>query len=822
MISIRICREELSLVLFLGALLTAGCWKAPPTVPKAGSAATNGHPAAAEEVPSADGELTANQILQRLLKTYREAASYEDQAVVRLAFQQNGQPIADQWSSAVKFERPNRLSLVAFQATVKSDGKRLRATIDDPETGNVDRQVLDREAPRELKLSDLANDPLLYDILSSRLGRQPIQLELLLESGGLAAAFGKDIACKKLDNGSADGRDCFRVEVPSPGGAFVFWIDTKDFLLRRLDYPAAALLPDVGNDPTVSDLQLYAELTGAKIGPSIAPDEFTLDVPAGAKLVKTFVIPPRPLASSLFGRQPGEFFFTSLTGERIDTQALNGKIAVLVWYHDHPACEATLQQVSAARERLSGDEAVVFYAVATDPTSVTGEQIEERLRTWQVNLPVVRDLEAFGDSVFKIQMQPTMVVLDQQSRVQIVQTGGNPQLADQIVQIVERLKSGDDLAAEVLARHERERKQYDELVARGGPEPGQLIEIPETFIRQRSEPKRLKLTQHWNNAEIEQPGNVLAIETEGQPTRILVIEGWRTVVELDESGQIIGRHALDISEQAGVSYLRTTTDKAGRRWYLAGAPLNPQAFLFDENWKLVRSIPGGDEEPMQMVDLAWVELDETNDMPEILAGNAGDLGLVALSAEGKVLWRNRTVPNVMSIAISQPNDVGSWGIFVPTYEGAIVRVNAFGNEEPAINAGRPVLHLAAARFTSPKQTPFLGLSVTAEGELFAIGLTEKLQEAWNYPLPPGIHQRPIEPITSSHLLAGPQGEWWLAGTDGSVHVISEDGEFYDSFGYGAALTGLAATNIGGKPSIIICTDEGVAAWSFAAAQRREF
>ena len=69
----------------------------------------------------------------------------------------------------------------------------------------------------------------------SRLRRQPIQLELLLESGGLVAAFASDVACTRLDDGKHQGRDCFRVEVPSPGGAFLFWVDQADHRVRVRD-----------------------------------------------------------------------------------------------------------------------------------------------------------------------------------------------------------------------------------------------------------------------------------------------------------------------------------------------------------------------------------------------------------------------------------------------------------------------------------------------------------------------------------------------------------------------------------------------------------
>ena len=159
----------------------------------------NGPQAVASAAKTADSvstkspaDWTANEILKRLLATYRQAKTYRDQAVVRLAFRQNGQALSQEQPNAVAFERPDKLSLVAFQATLKSDGKELKAKIEDAASKNVDGQVVVRPAPKPLKLNDLARDELLYETISSRLRRQPVQLELLLEAGGLIAAFGPD------------------------------------------------------------------------------------------------------------------------------------------------------------------------------------------------------------------------------------------------------------------------------------------------------------------------------------------------------------------------------------------------------------------------------------------------------------------------------------------------------------------------------------------------------------------------------------------------------------------------------------------------------
>jgi hypothetical protein len=794
-------------------VLVAGCAPKPPAEPVEELSQGKGGSTPAEHPSKPAADYTANEILQQLLATYRQAKTYQDQAVVRLSFRQGDQPVSEEWPAEIAFERPSKLSLAAYQATVKCDGEELRARIDDPESSNVDNQVVVRPAPKELKLADLASDQLLYDILSSQLRRQPIQLELLLESGGLISAFSADVACQRLADEKHDGTMCFRVEVPSPGGPFVFWVGHDDFLLRRLDYPAAALVPDLVNDPQVEDVRLYADLRGAKIGGKIAEATFALDIPAGAKRMNTFVVPPRPLPTKLLGKAPGEFFFLDFRGERVGAEQLAGKVAVLAWYHDNPACEATLQQVSLARERLAGDEdAVAFYAVATDPTSATNDDLAKRLADWKVKLPIVRDLEAFGDKTFKIEVQPTIIVLNAEGRVQIFQAGGNPQLADQIVQIVERLKSGDDLAKEIVERQAQQEREYDQLVARGGPEPGELLELPEAVIRKRSEPKTLKLKELWTNREIKSPGNILLVDEGAKVSQVLVFDGPRSIVRVDAEGKVADRFELELPERAAVTFARTATDKSGRRVFALAAPLAPEFYLFDSDWKLLKAFPGAGQTPLAVMDLALADVGDADGEPDILVGNVADLGLLALSREGEVLWRNRALPNVTSVAPSQPDDIGSWAIYLAGEAGTILRVSRFGHEEPPVTiADWPVLKLTPARFTGAKQAEFLAISNNSQGEIFAVGINGKLKEAWNYPLPAGVHQKPIEPVTSSNLLPGRQGEWWLAGPDGSIHVISEDGEFHDSFQYGAALTGLAATTLNGQSVLLIATEGSVTA-----------
>ena len=780
----------------------AGCGTGQPVPAKSGT-----KPAAASQ-PAA--ELTAQQILKRLLETYRGAKTYADDAVVRLHFVQQGQAMDQEWKSSVRLARPNKLALDAFQAVVRCDGRELRARIEDEATSNIDNQVLVRPAPKELSLKDLAGDPLLYDIIASQLRRQPIQLELLLESSGLAAAFGKDIACQRLADGAFAGRDCFRIEVPSPGGAFVFWIDREHFLLRKLDYPAAALVPDLARDTSVSDVALWAELREPRLNEPIEAAAFTFEVPTGAKPMNTFVVPPQPLPSKLFGREPDDFFFSTPDG-KLTRQDLAGKVAMLVWYRNHEACRATLAEVAKLRRELADNDNVVIYAVSTDPTTESNENLARVLKDWQAELPLVRDLEVYGDSVFHIEAQPTVVVLDSQGRVQIFQTGGNPELAAHLATIVQRLLKGEDIAAEIVRRAEAERAEYERLVASGGPKPEAVMELPEAVIKARSQPQKLKLRELWTNRELKSPGNIYVI-AEGNDSRLAVFDGVRAVAELDRDGKLLARHELDLPAGTAVTYLRAAAAADGKRWYAVSAPLAAQLFLLDDQWRTKLAYPEGFS-PAPVCDVQLADL-QGDDGLALYVGFVGEAGLHTVSLEGKSIRRNKTFPNVVSIAVAPADDLNKPKLLITGDDGTILAINRFGNEQPRKTVGKwPVARLGAARFAGATQAAFIGMSGDLHGGVFAVGFDASFREHWNYPLPPGIHQVPIEAITSSSLLPARAGEWIFAAPDGSIHVVSEDGEFTDTWNVGAALTGIAAGRLGSRRALIVATQQGVTAWA---------
>lgn len=443
---------SVALLLLLAGLSfgTAGCSKKPP--------------APAETADAAPAPAPAEQILQQMVATYRDAESYSDEAVVRLKYRQQGQPFEDEGEFAVSLVRPNKLSLRAYQLTLVSDGHRLRAVIADPGSNDMDGQIVVREVPSPLRLDTIYEDQLMLEVMSSGMGGPPVTLELLLSEAPLKELLRSAKGVALLDEGKIHDRACDRVQVKLDDGQLVFWIDRQSHLLLRLEYPADRLAREMAAGDC-TDVSLTAEFVEARLNEKVADDEFAFAVPESAKTVSRFVLPPQPLPSQLIGQLPGDFHFTDLQGKPLTREALLGQIAVLVWFNDHPASQTALEQFEQVRKALPAEAQASCYAVCTEPSSVSHAQVQSLAQRWGSTAPLVRDLEAFGRDVFRIPYAPTVVVLDARGAVQLFEVGANPNLASELPDRLRLLAAGEDLAAGRLAQFRQEQTLYQEKLA---------------------------------------------------------------------------------------------------------------------------------------------------------------------------------------------------------------------------------------------------------------------------------------------------------------------------------------------------------------------
>jgi peroxiredoxin len=439
-----------SLVFFL---LQSGCHREKNVEPA-------GNPATVPALPKAD----PSAILRQMEQAYRDAESYSDDARVVLRYRERGDIRTDEAPLAVAVRLPNELRVEAYYSVLVSNGQQIQAKISDEKSGDIDGQILNQELTDELTLEQVYHDVTLREAMTSGMGGQPLQLNLLYADDPLKSVFAEDAKLRMLDSEEYDGHNCYRVVAAGTEGEFVFWIDGTTFVLRRLDYPAASLLPDLANSDSIQDLSLRVEFRGATFEPTIDDSTFRLDTAADAKRVQAFVLPPHPLPTTLFGKSTADFTCYALDGSKVSQKSLLGKMAVFIWFNDHPACRSTIEQFSEVYASRRDDDSVVFFAVSTEPSRVSNSQLEATLASWNAAVPLLRDLDACGRDLLGVPWTPTMIILDAEGLVQIFEVGANADLAHELPTILDRLQKGDDLASEIIADHFEQTQSYQQTL----------------------------------------------------------------------------------------------------------------------------------------------------------------------------------------------------------------------------------------------------------------------------------------------------------------------------------------------------------------------
>ena len=82
-------------------------------------------------------------------------------------------------------------------------------------------------------------------------------------------------------------------------------------------------------------------------------------------------------------------------------------------------------------------------------------------------------------------------------------------------------------------------------------------------------------------------------------------------------------------------------------------------------------------------------------------------------------------------------------------------------------------------------------------------------------MPQGTYQSQVEICHSAQLWNDAGYQWLLVGPDGSIHVIGDEGNFFDYFRLGNAIDGLSAYRLEDKGVIVVSTDETVSAYELS-------
>jgi thiol-disulfide isomerase/thioredoxin/outer membrane lipoprotein-sorting protein len=790
-----------------GGLAMAGCNSAdaPPAEPK-----------------------TANDVLERMVSAYHQANSYADSGEGRLKFALNGEKLEDAFNFSVTFARPNKLRMHFYRANLVCDGKDLRATIED-----LPNQILSVTAPPVLNTADVYGNDMLRNALTEGPASGSVQLALLLDEKPLVPVLEGATEVTLLSPEKIDDADCHRVRIQRKDGTLVFWIDRASYALRRIEYPIDEMQKYLAQQGKVSDLSLIVEFKGARLDPQVDALAFKFDIPSGAEVVQDFQSVPRPEPpSKLLGQKISEFAFTALDGQKVTRESLAGKIVVVdFWATWCRPCLESLPNLQRVYEQYKSNDKVAFLAVSIDQKPVTGvraqavsldtsesptasdEEVAAAFKQANLSIPIVRDLAQFANLTFGVKQIPNMFVIGADGTVQDHEIGANPEIASELPGRLDKLLAGGSIHQDALRRYESRLRDYE---AQFKPAAGTTADpLPNATLAPASEPATVKLTKLWTCETLQQPGNLLVVAgEEGKSPQILVNDGWDSVVELGTDGKVVATHPLDLPkqpEQGIVTYLRSAIDSDGKRFLIGSASNRQQLHVFDRDWKRVFSYPEGTSAG-GIADVQVGDLDGDGH-PELNVSYFDVVGVQNVSLEGKRRWANRALANVLSLAVTGPDQSGHRRLLCTNERGTLVPINDQGDDGPPIEVGKRFLRLiAAADLDGDGQPEYCGMAATRPGEDTLVGLDLVGTERWSYPLPRGLQEhKSLEMLTSGKLVSDKAGQWVVAGADGTVTILAADGTLIDRFGYGKAISGLAVADFDGQV-LLVSTAKAVEAW----------
>lgn len=758
------------------------------------------------------------QVLDSMARAYRTTDHYSDDARVVVRHTQAGTTTEATQPFRVAFSRPDRIRIEAYDARVVGDGRSLFAAV-----GAVPGQVLVEETRSPLDMDQLFADDAVRGTLTEGEAGCPPQLPLLLADDTLDVILSDASAAPRIiGTETVDGHACHRVAVEKPDGVLELWIDRTSAVLRRMRVPTAAYADDASRQAGAPvGIAVDVEFVAADFVPPPA-DAFAFEIPAGATRVARLEPLDRPLPPHpRLGEQAGLPPLVTAEGGTITAADVAAGPVVLEFFFDSCApATRTMPEVAAGitafNERggsqWTAQPRVKHFAVSLDPEEISVAEIRRRLAEFGGVGTLVRDPQAAAARTLGLESFPATVIIAGDGSVADVIVGDRPRIAADVSETLALIARGESTVDLVRTRHRRRLDEYRRAVehaAAGGDR-----RPPERQIVPRRQPDRFKLQPAWRG-NVALPGNLVCLDAArgSADPRIVVLDGWRTVLEFDADGRQRGRHELDLPPDAAVAFLRTAVTTPGPRWWLGGRRGDGQVFVFDDAFGLHAAYPevavAGDD----IADAELADLDGDGVL-ELVVGFRSERGVEVATLDGRLVWSDRTAAPVAAVAVGPPVAGEARGVLFVTAEGRLGHASSGDHPQVESPKARPRLaSIAAGPVAADGEWAAVGITLPAGNERSIVGIDPKsLEVRWDLPLAAAARERPIDAATWANLLGTPRRQWLLAGGDGSVTVAWADGRIVDRYCHGRPLLGVGGYRRGDRGHVVLATGEGIEAF----------
>ena len=278
--------ETIKLVAFLALLV--GCSRSAPLPTQT---ATSSGPAAQE-------------VLEKMRTVYRQAESYTDNSTIVEYSVSRAKGVETEFpyqQLSVAIERPNKFCVTFTDAAegaegktdykIASNGKVVRSSANE-----VPLQIHEAVAPQVATAENFIPEPLLRaELLQVSLENIYPQIALLLCTDSGQPIFPRDDQHRLLKDAELKGKPCYRVQMVSPAGKRVLWIDKEEYLLRRMELPIDARRKAIDPNEQLSSLSICLDFEAVTLDADIHENSFEIEIPTGGRRVRRFIPPPPPV-----------------------------------------------------------------------------------------------------------------------------------------------------------------------------------------------------------------------------------------------------------------------------------------------------------------------------------------------------------------------------------------------------------------------------------------------------------------------------------------------------------------------------------------------
>jgi hypothetical protein len=773
---------------------------------------------------TAGGSLDADALIEKVREAYQQEVAYSDDGVLTLSYTLGGAPQEERHPFSVAYDGSDLHDMRLFHARLNTQRQRQSIAIFDPETNNVDQQILVRDGVEFKKALDLPEDPILQHFCSGfsdlplanrkehRAWMRP--LPYVLASGGAEQPWFTGPR-QLLDPSFIDGQSCQRIRIETAQGNVVVWVDAESYLVRRLELPETLLNDGMLKRAQVGPCRLVAEFSGAEWG---APqDRSRLSWSPGGEThqVRRFVSLPAPFPSELIGKPALPFEVQAMTGHRVESQTMKGSITAWLWTSSDPLCREPLVQFDTIARKYASDSKARFFNVATDlPSTLTSPALAKLLSQWRIqSATTVRDWKQVGRSNFDIEVLPTLLVLDQSGVVQYFKVIDDGQVAAPLNAVMERLSRGENIAREMRTEYDNYLKVYRQQLAEASWDSNDaaILTRPASFESQKL-PTRYRMSKAWTCKELVAPGNLASGHTdsfESTPPsvgRIGVLEGFQSLCVLDRNGNVLSRTSLGNEANDSYTQLKCLPSGAGLEWGVSSI-LGTRVKYVDRTGQ-VSTVLNAEEGRVRDFVLANSQGDES---PEVFVGFWDGAGVKRFTTEGRLIAELDRYPNIASLAVTPPSESGGSKLLGTSREGGLFRAEfTLQAAETTGLAGINIGHVYTAKTQRRDEALLCVLGVAEQGGVIARGLDEQWNVRWELKLTDEVFDQQVQFVQSGTL--DDETLWAIARPNGTIHLVNGDGTWRDEFVVGNEIRGLTISSDSSGTQLVVSTPEGIVSW----------